>query len=82
MKPLHIFVDLIYCQLFTLSEVYYNLSVEERSRLQALEMFDEFEEFMLKANHYFVLVATKVGRPCRKRYFIQRVAHSDQTNMV
>jgi len=47
------------CKLFTLSEVYYNLSEEERSRLQALEMFDEFEEFMLKANHYFVLVATK-----------------------
>ena len=44
----------------TLANVFYNLPIEERERIEKLEMFDEYEEFILKCCHYFVLVATKV----------------------
>ena len=44
-----------------MSEVYRSLDLEERHRIDKLEMFDEFEEFFLKTNHYFILVATKVA---------------------
>ena len=48
-------------QVHTLSDVFFNLSGEERRRVETLEMFDEYEEFFLKCSHYFVLVATKVS---------------------
>ncbi|XP_048350930.1 tRNA wybutosine-synthesizing protein 4 isoform X2 [Sphaerodactylus townsendi] len=37
------------------------VSGEERRRIQALEPFDEFEEWHLKCSHYFILVASRGG---------------------
>ncbi|XP_025049498.1 tRNA wybutosine-synthesizing protein 4 [Alligator sinensis] len=40
---------------------FYTLCIpaEERQRVQALEPFDEYEEWHLKCSHYFILVASK-----------------------
>lgn len=35
-----------------------SLSLAERSRVENLELFDEFEEWHLKCNHYIILCAT------------------------
>ncbi|KAM6447792.1 tRNA wybutosine-synthesizing protein 4 isoform 2-T2 [Liasis olivaceus] len=43
--------------------------VEERRRIQALEPFDEFEEWHLKCSHYFILVASKGEALCATPVF-------------
>ena len=35
-----------------------SLSSAERSRVESLELFDEFEEWHLKCSHYIILCAT------------------------
>ncbi|XP_015746458.1 tRNA wybutosine-synthesizing protein 4 [Python bivittatus] len=45
------------------------LPVEERRRIQALEPFDEFEEWHLKCSHYFILVASKGEALCATPVF-------------
>ncbi|SBT80533.1 leucine carboxyl methyltransferase, putative [Plasmodium malariae] len=41
-----------------MNEIYdYHISTEERKMVEKLEMFDEFEEWKLLQNHYFILVA-------------------------
>ena len=47
------------CKTFTLTDVFRNLPREEIERLRKIEMFDEFEEFILKSSHYLVICATK-----------------------
>ncbi|XP_054829481.1 tRNA wybutosine-synthesizing protein 4 isoform X2 [Eublepharis macularius] len=42
---------------------------DERRRIQALEPFDEFEEWHLKCSHYFVLVALKGDELCQTPVF-------------
>jgi hypothetical protein len=42
-----------------LSDVLFGLSVEELGRLETLELFDEWEELVLKSSHYFLLTATR-----------------------
>ncbi|XP_060119772.1 tRNA wybutosine-synthesizing protein 4 [Heteronotia binoei] len=45
------------------------VSGDERRRIQALEPFDEFEEWHLKCSHYFILVASKGEELCRAPAF-------------
>ncbi|EUD69528.1 hypothetical protein C922_00391 [Plasmodium inui San Antonio 1] len=41
-----------------MNEIYdYHLSTDEKRRIEKIEMFDEFEEWRLLQNHYFILVA-------------------------
>nr|XP_004660940.2 tRNA wybutosine-synthesizing protein 4 [Jaculus jaculus] len=48
------------CSALDLNEFYRCfLPTEERQRVQALEPFDEFEEWHLKCAHYFILAASK-----------------------
>lgn len=51
------------------------VSAEERAALDEVEPFDEWEEFMLFARHYFVLHATATGEasPCRQTPDFARV---------
>jgi hypothetical protein len=44
---------------FLLSNVFFELERDELDRLKALELFDEWEELVLKSSHYFVLTATR-----------------------
>jgi hypothetical protein len=44
---------------FLLSNVFFELERDELDRLKALELFDEWEELVLKSSHYFVLTAAK-----------------------
>ncbi|CAM9380755.1 unnamed protein product [Lampetra planeri] len=48
------------CESVDMNEFYLNvLPVEERARVEHLELFDEHEEWHLKCSHYFILVASK-----------------------
>ncbi|CAM9291315.1 unnamed protein product [Lampetra fluviatilis] len=48
------------CESVDINEFYLNvLPVEERARVEHLELFDEHEEWHLKCSHYFILVASK-----------------------
>uniref|UniRef100_A0A8C3S9F7 tRNA wybutosine-synthesizing protein 4 n=1 Tax=Chelydra serpentina TaxID=8475 RepID=A0A8C3S9F7_CHESE len=48
------------CSVIDMNEFYANFIPEdERRRVQALEPFDEYEEWHLKCSHYFILVASK-----------------------
>lgn len=41
---------------------FYNfLPASEKNRVEALEVFDEFEEFELKCSHYNLLCATSIN---------------------
>ncbi|KEG04468.1 leucine carboxyl methyltransferase, putative [Plasmodium vinckei vinckei] len=41
-----------------MNEIYdYHISFEEKKKIEKIEMFDEFEEWRLFQNHYFILVA-------------------------
>ncbi|CAA9989753.1 leucine carboxyl methyltransferase, putative [Plasmodium knowlesi strain H] len=41
-----------------MNEIYdYHLNTEEKKKIEKIEMFDEFEEWRLLQNHYFILVA-------------------------
>lgn len=49
-------------QVATLLEYYgESISAEEIARVESIEEFDEFEEWCIKCQHYFVLVATQGG---------------------
>ncbi|XP_077197122.1 tRNA wybutosine-synthesizing protein 4 isoform X2 [Paroedura picta] len=53
------------CHAIDMKEFYdHFVSRAEQRRIQALEPFDEFEEWHLKCSHYFILVALK-GELCR-----------------
>ena len=41
-----------------MNEFYASLSPAERSRVESLELFDEFEEWHLKCSHYIIICAT------------------------
>ena len=41
-----------------MNDFYMSLSPAERSRVESLELFDEFEEWHLKCSHYIILCAT------------------------
>ncbi|XP_004466778.2 tRNA wybutosine-synthesizing protein 4 [Dasypus novemcinctus] len=48
------------CSAMDMNEFYHrHLSAEERSRMENLEPFDEFEEWHLKCSHYFILAASR-----------------------
>ncbi|KAK9402772.1 tRNA wybutosine-synthesizing protein 4 [Crotalus adamanteus] len=48
------------CHIMDMNEFYgHFVPREEQKRIQALEPFDEFEEWHLKCSHYFILVAYK-----------------------
>ncbi|XP_078239002.1 tRNA wybutosine-synthesizing protein 4-like [Pogona vitticeps] len=48
------------CTVIDMNEFYSRLVPQkEQQRIQALEPFDEFEEWHLKCSHYFILVASK-----------------------
>ncbi|KAM3836780.1 tRNA wybutosine-synthesizing protein 4 isoform 2-T2 [Vipera latastei] len=48
------------CHVMDMNEFYGRfVPREEQKRIQALEPFDEFEEWHLKCSHYFILVASK-----------------------
>nr|XP_034970871.1 tRNA wybutosine-synthesizing protein 4 [Zootoca vivipara] len=52
------------CSIVNMNEFYRHVVLgEERQRIQALEPFDEFEEWHLKCSHYFILVASKGETP-------------------
>ncbi|KAL8191490.1 UNVERIFIED_CONTAM: hypothetical protein K2H54_073921 [Gekko kuhli] len=58
------------CVAMDMKEFYdHFVSEEERWRIQALEPFDEFEEWHLKCSHYFILVASKGEGLCRAPAF-------------
>ncbi|ETW39876.1 hypothetical protein PFNF135_05903 [Plasmodium falciparum NF135/5.C10] len=41
-----------------MNEIYdYHINMEEKKKIELIEMFDEFEEWRLLQNHYFILVA-------------------------
>ncbi|SBT43639.1 leucine carboxyl methyltransferase, putative [Plasmodium ovale wallikeri] len=41
-----------------MNEIYdYHLGEDEKKEIEKIEMFDEFEEWRLLQNHYFILVA-------------------------
>ncbi|GAW82689.1 leucine carboxyl methyltransferase [Plasmodium gonderi] len=41
-----------------MNEIYdYHLNLDEKKKIEKIEMFDEFEEWRLLQNHYFILVA-------------------------
>ncbi|EAA18792.1 unknown protein-related [Plasmodium yoelii yoelii] len=41
-----------------MNEIYdYHINSEEKKKIEKIEMFDEFEEWRLLQNHYFILVA-------------------------
>lgn len=40
-----------------MNNFYMSLSPAERSRVESLELFDEFEEWHLKCSHYIILCA-------------------------
>ncbi|KJP87702.1 hypothetical protein AK88_02597 [Plasmodium fragile] len=41
-----------------MNEIYdYHLSTDEKKKIEKIEMFDEFEEWRLLQNHYFIIVA-------------------------
>ncbi|KYN95991.1 putative leucine carboxyl methyltransferase [Plasmodium gaboni] len=41
-----------------MNEIYdYHINIEEKKKIERIEMFDEFEEWRLLQNHYFILVA-------------------------
>ncbi|KAM8975630.1 LOW QUALITY PROTEIN: tRNA wybutosine-synthesizing protein 4 [Pelodytes ibericus] len=47
------------CTAIDMNEFYFTcIPVEQKLRIDALEPFDEFEEFHLKCSHYFILVAS------------------------
>jgi len=43
------------CSTLTLTDVYNCLPGEEKRRIKDIELFDEFEEFILKSSHYLVV---------------------------
>ncbi|XP_070799804.1 tRNA wybutosine-synthesizing protein 4 [Pituophis catenifer annectens] len=48
------------CHIMDMNEFYRSfMPGEEQKRIQALEPFDEFEEWHLKCSHYFILAASK-----------------------
>lgn len=47
------------CKVYTLTSIFLNMDTKEVERIKSLDQFDEFEEFLLKCSHYFMLVATK-----------------------
>ncbi|XP_030402631.1 tRNA wybutosine-synthesizing protein 4 isoform X6 [Gopherus evgoodei] len=48
------------CSVIDMNEFYASFITEdERQRVQALEPFDEYEEWHLKCSHYFILAASK-----------------------
>ncbi|XP_026544170.1 tRNA wybutosine-synthesizing protein 4 isoform X2 [Notechis scutatus] len=48
------------CHIVDMNEFYRSfVPGEEQNRIQALEPFDEFEEWHLKCSHYFILAASK-----------------------
>ncbi|XP_013912925.1 PREDICTED: tRNA wybutosine-synthesizing protein 4 [Thamnophis sirtalis] len=48
------------CHIMDMNEFYRSfVPGEEQKRIQALEPFDEFEEWHLKCSHYFILAASK-----------------------
>ncbi|XP_061485291.1 tRNA wybutosine-synthesizing protein 4 isoform X2 [Rhineura floridana] len=48
------------CSVLDMNEFYTHfVPGDEQQRIQALEPFDEFEEWHLKCSHYFILVASK-----------------------
>ncbi|XP_053241267.1 tRNA wybutosine-synthesizing protein 4 isoform X2 [Podarcis raffonei] len=52
------------CSIVNMNDFYSQVVLgEERQRIQALEPFDEFEEWHLKCSHYFILVASKGETP-------------------
>ncbi|XP_015274463.1 PREDICTED: tRNA wybutosine-synthesizing protein 4 [Gekko japonicus] len=58
------------CHAMDMKEFYDRfVSEDERRRIQALEPFDEFEEWHLKCSHYFILVASKGEELCRAPAF-------------
>nr|XP_028581326.1 tRNA wybutosine-synthesizing protein 4 isoform X1 [Podarcis muralis] len=58
------------CSIVNMNEFYSHIVLgEERQRIQALEPFDEFEEWHLKCSHYFILVASKGETPAPNLLF-------------
>eukprot|EP01127_Copromyxa_protea_P022393 TRINITY_DN8005_c0_g1_i1.p1 TRINITY_DN8005_c0_g1~~TRINITY_DN8005_c0_g1_i1.p1 ORF type:complete len:1059 (+),score=205.67 TRINITY_DN8005_c0_g1_i1:15-3191(+) len=53
------------CHMATLLEQYHALPEEEKIRVEELEEFDEFEEWYIKCQHYFVSVAVKDTDPSK-----------------
>ncbi|XP_070605429.1 tRNA wybutosine-synthesizing protein 4 isoform X2 [Erythrolamprus reginae] len=52
------------CHIMDMNEFYRSfVPGEEQERMQALEPFDEFEEWHLKCSHYFILAASKGEAP-------------------
>ncbi|XP_074145534.1 tRNA wybutosine-synthesizing protein 4 [Sminthopsis crassicaudata] len=50
------------CSVVDMNEFYRGfIPAQERERMEALEPFDEFEEWHLKCSHYFILAASRAG---------------------
>ena len=47
------------CSSITLADVFNNLDDDEKQRIRDIELFDEYEEFLLKSSHYLVVCAGK-----------------------
>ena len=48
----------------TMLDVYKIIDVKERGRIEKLELFDEFEEWTILMQHYFIMLGHKWEKEC------------------